>query len=237
MKSILRLSLPVLLLCASWHTAFSADPNRNYSMWEREISAYERADATNPPPKGGIEFIGSSVIARWKTLKKDFPGQPVYDRGFGGSEIVDSTHFADRIVFPYAPAKIFFRAGGNDLWAGKSSEQVFTDYQEFTALVHSNLPNTEIYFISWNATPSRWKQHDKEKALNNMVEAFVQDKPYLKYIENYDIAFDAEDKLRPELFVADQLHFNAAGYKLLTARIWPYLTNSPTAGPANGTTK
>jgi hypothetical protein len=84
MKSILRLSLPVLLLCASWHTAFSADTNRNYAMWEKEISAYERADATNPPPKGGIEFIGSSVIARWKTLKQDFPGQPVYDRGFGG---------------------------------------------------------------------------------------------------------------------------------------------------------
>jgi hypothetical protein len=224
MNSIVRLTLPVWLLLASWHKAFSADTNRNYAMWEREISTYERRDATNPPPKGGIEFIGSSVIARCKTLQQDFPGQPVFDRGFGGSEIVDSTHFADRIIFPYAPAKIFFRAGGNDLWAGKSPGQVFTDYQEFTAVVHSNLPATEIYFISWNATPSRWKQHEKEQALNTLVSGFVRDKPYLKYIEDYDIAFDANGKLRPELFVSDQLHFNAAGYKLLADRLRPFVT-------------
>ena len=213
-----------LFLLSPWLNVKAADTNRNYAMWDREISAYERMDATNPPPKGGIEFIGSSVIARWKTLQQDFPGQPVFDRGFGGSEIVDSTHFANRIIFPYAPAKIFFRAGGNDLWAGKSAEQVFTDYQEFTALVHSNLPATEIYFISWNATPSRWKQHEKELALNAMVAAFVRDKPYLKYIEDYDIAFGPDGKLRPELFVADQLHFNAAGYKLLADRLRPFVT-------------
>jgi len=222
MKSIVLLALALLVTPRG--DVQGAETNHNFGVWEKEISAYERVDATSPPPKDGIEFIGSSVIARWKTLTRDFPGQPVFDRGFGGSEIVDSTHFANRIIFPYAPAKIFFRAGGNDLWAGKSAEQVFTDYQEFTALVHSNLPATEIYFISWNATPSRWKQHEKELALNAMVAAFVRDKPYLKYIEDYDIAFGPDGKLRPELFVADQLHFNAAGYKLLADRLRPFVT-------------
>ena len=222
MKSIMLLALALLVTPRG--DVQGAETNHNFGVWEKEISAYERVDATSPPPKDGIEFIGSSVIARWKTLTRDFPGQPVFDRGFGGSEIVDSTHFANRIIFPYAPAKIFFRAGGNDLWAGKSAEQVFTDYQEFTALVHSNLPATEIYFISWNATPSRWKQHEKELALNAMVAAFVRDKPYLKYIEDYDIAFGPDGKLRPELFVADQLHFNAAGYKLLADRLRPFVT-------------
>jgi hypothetical protein len=232
MKSNLRLLLAVSIFVVLGKVAWSDDIERNYGMWEREISAYERMDATNPPPKGGYEFIGSSVIARWKTLAKDFPGQPVFDRGFGGSEIVDSTHFASRIIFPYAPRKIFFRAGGNDLAAGKSSGQVCTDFQEFATLVHSNLPDTVIYFISWNPTPLRWKQHEAEKKLNELVEAFVQGKPYLRYVEMYDAPLDAEGKPRPELFVADRLHFNAEGYKLLTARVMPFLTE-----PVSGASK
>src|ERR1039457_6559640 len=150
MKSILRLSLAIVLLIAPWRNALGADTNHNFAVWEKEISAYERTDATNPPPKGGDEFVGSSTIRLWKTLAQDFPGQPVFNRGFGGSEILDSTHFAERIIFPYAPRRIFFRAGGNDIANGRSPEQVFADYQEFVALVHAQLPATEIFFISWN---------------------------------------------------------------------------------------
>jgi hypothetical protein len=115
MKSILRRSLILSLLLVSGHPAFCAGTNHNFARWEKEISAYERMDATNPPPKGALVFIGSSTIARWKTLAQDFPRLPVVNRGFGGSEIVDSTHFAGRIIIPYAPRMVFFRAGGNDL--------------------------------------------------------------------------------------------------------------------------
>lgn len=228
MKPVFRLLVMTLLLFGSWFKAFSADTNRNFAVWEKEISAYERMDATNPPPKGGIEFVGSSTIARWKTLTKDFAGQPVFNRGFGGSQVVDATHFADRIIFPYAPGKIFFRSGGNDLWAGKSAEQVFADFKEFVAVVHTNLPDTTIYFISWSPSVARWKEHELEKALNTMVMDFIRDKPYLKYIETYDISLNAEGQPRPELFVFDGLHFNAEGYRLLADRVRPFVTDTST---------
>jgi hypothetical protein len=228
MKCISGLLLAALLVFGFGFKVFSAETNHNFAVWEKEISAYEHMDATNSPPKGGIEFIGSSTIARWKTLSQDFAGQPVFNRGFGGSQIVDATHFADRIIFPYAPRKIFFRSGGNDLWAGKSAGQVFADFKDFAALVHTNLPETEIYFISWNPSPSRWKQHEAEKALNTMVANFVRDRPYLKYIETYDISLDAQGQPRPELFVSDQLHFNPAGYQLLADRVRPFVTDSST---------
>jgi hypothetical protein len=224
MKSIMLLALALLVTPRG--DVQGAETNHNFGVWEKEISAYERVDATSPPPKDGIEFIGSSVIARWKTLTRDFPGQPVFDRGFGGSEIVDSTHFANRIIFPYAPAKIFLRAGGNDLWAGKSPAQVFADFQEFAVLVHAKLPATEIYFIGWNPTPLRWRQHEAEKALNTLVADFTRDKPWLKYIETYDLPLDAAGRPRPELFVADRLHFNAAGYQLLAARVGPFVNGA-----------
>jgi hypothetical protein len=227
---IIRLTLAMVLLMAPRGRVFAAETKHNFAVWETEISAFERRDLTNPPPQGAIEFVGSSTIRRWQTLAQDFPGQPVFNRGFGGSEIVDSTHFADRIIFPYAPRKIMFRAGGNDLAAGKTAEEVFSDYQEFVALVHARLPATEIDFISWNPTPSRWKQHKAEKRLNRLVADFVSDKPWLRYIETYDLPLGGDGQPRPELFVADRLHFNALGYQLLAARVRPFVTNSVPAG-------
>jgi lysophospholipase L1-like esterase len=220
-----RFLLPLLglLLFAPAPLARCAETNHNFAKWEKEIAAFEQSDRTNPPPKGAILFIGSSTIRLWTTLAADFPGPVLINRGFGGSEILDSTHFAERIVFPYAPRMIFFRAGGNDLANGKSPEQVFADFKEFVAAVHARLPETDIVFISWNPSPSRWKQADKEKALNNMVEAFVRQTPHVKYIETYDMVLGSDGTPRPELFVADQLHFSAEGYKLLAARVRPYL--------------
>jgi len=168
-------------------------------------------------------FIGSSTIGRWKTLAQDFPDQRVINRGFGGSEIVDSTHFADRIVFPCEPRMIFLRAGGNDIFAGKSPEQVFADFKDFVAKIHSRLPQTEIVFISLSPSISRWSQAGKEKALNDMVEAYTHQAPRLKFIDTYNLPLGSDGKPRAELFVADKLHFNEDGYKLLVQRVRPWL--------------
>ena len=142
MKPLRIISLAAALLVCLSRPAAGTETNHNFAQWENEIAAFEQSDLTNPPPKGAVEFLGSSTIRRWTTLAQDFPGQPVYNRGFGGSEVADSTHFAPRIVFPYAPRMIIFRAGGNDLAAGKSPEQVFANFQEFVAAVHAKLPDT-----------------------------------------------------------------------------------------------
>ena len=82
---------------------------RDYARWEKEVAAYEAADREKSPPKDGILFIGSSTIRLWKSLADDYPGLKVINRGFGGTEIVDSTHFADRLIFPHEPKQIFLR--------------------------------------------------------------------------------------------------------------------------------
>src|SRR6185369_9549863 len=139
----------------------------NFDRWEKEVAAYEAHDKTNPPPKDPIVFTGASMIRKWTSLAQDFPGQPILNRGIGGSEIVDITHFADRIIFPYQPRMIFFRSGGNDIHNGKSVEKVFEDYKEFVATVHAKLPDVDIVFISLSPSIARWEQHDKEKLLND----------------------------------------------------------------------
>jgi len=213
----------LLLVISIGLSATAAEGEHNFGKWEKEIAAYEQKDRTNPPPKGADLFIGSSTIRLWTTLAEDFPRNHVINRGFGGSEILDSTHFAERIIFPYEPRTIFLRAGGNDLWAGKTPEEVFGDFKGFVEKIRGKLPDTEIVFISLSPSIARWKQADKEKALNKMAEEYIRQEPRLKYIESYSLPLGPDGQPRPELFVADKLHFSGEGYKLLAERVRPFL--------------
>jgi lysophospholipase L1-like esterase len=217
------LSLIGLVLITPSQPLLAAGAEHDYGQWEKEISAFEAMDRTNPPPTNAVLFIGSSTIRLWTTLAGDFPAQRVINRGFGGSEIVDSTHFANRILFPYAPRAIFFRAGGNDIAAGKAPEAVFDDFKAFVTTVHARLPEVDIFFISWSPTPSRWQNRDQEAALNRLVAAYAHQTPHLVYIEAGDMVLGADGRPRAELFREDQLHFNAAGYRLLAERVRPFL--------------
>lgn len=197
--------------------------SRNFAVWEKEIAALEASDKTNVPPQNAVMFLGSSTIRLWKTLAQDFAPTPVINRGFGGSEIEDATHFADRLVFPHAPRQIVFRSGGNDLWSGKSPAEVFADFKTFVATVHAKLPETEILFLSWNHSPSRWAGAARERALNQLIAQYAASHPRVKYLDVSAISLDANGQPRPELFVSDRLHFNAAGYQLLAEAVRPHL--------------
>src|SRR5260370_37460719 len=116
-----------LFLLIALHPAWCAETNHNFAKWVKEISAYEASDKTNPPPKGALLFIGSSTVRMWKTLPQDFPNAKVINRGFGGSQIGDSTHFAERVIFPYESSKGFLQAGGSNLGAGKSPAEGFAE--------------------------------------------------------------------------------------------------------------
>ncbi len=213
------LGVAVLGLLCLFRVAGAAESAHDFAKWEKEISAFEAADRTNPPPKHAVLFIGSSTIRLWKTLATDFPNLQVINRGFGGSEIVDSTHFADRILFPYEPRLVLLRAGGNDINAGRSPEQVFADFQQFVATVHGKLPKAKVIFIAWNPTIARWKQVDKEKTLNELVKSYAEQTPSVGYLDAEDVSLGPDGKPRPELFAPDKLHFNAEGYKVLAARV------------------
>jgi lysophospholipase L1-like esterase len=199
----------------------AAQASHDFARWEPEIVAFEASDRTNPPPKGGILFIGSSTIRLWTSLAEDFNGFHVINRGFGGSEILDAAHYADRIVFPYEPSRIFLRAGGNDIFAGKSPEEAFQDFTRFVALVHARLPRTEVVFISLCPSIARWSQAEKERALNRQVEGFARHAAGVKYLEIYDLSLGPDGRPRPDLFAPDELHLNALGYRLLADRVRP----------------
>jgi lysophospholipase L1-like esterase len=199
----------------------SAQTNRDLSLWEPEIAAFEASDRANPPPKGAILFVGSSSIRKWTTLARDFPGQQVINRGFGGSQIADSTALAERIIFPYAPRLIIFYAGDNDLALGRTPEQVAADYRAFVDKVHARLPNTTIAFLSIKPCPLRWHLHDQVIEANQKIKTIPGDR--LKFIDIYPLMLGANGKPKPEYFIWDGLHPSAACYRIWAQAIKPYL--------------
>jgi len=185
--------------------------------FEKDILAFEAGDKTNPPPKQATLFVGASNIRRWTGLTNDFRGQKVFNRGFGGALMRDVLHYADRIVLPYEPKAIVLQAGGNDLNAGRSPEAVLADFQALAAKVHGRLPETSITVLAIPPSEARWAQVDKIRAANGLLSQFAQTDRRLKFIDLFPYMTGPDGRPRAELFVADQLHVNTAGYELWTS--------------------
>lgn len=182
--------------------------------WTAAIDKFVQADQAQPPARNGIVFVGSSSIVKWTSLKQDFPGLNVLNRGFGGSELADSAFYAERLVVPLHPSVVVVYAGDNDLSLGKTPEAVHASFKEFCTKVHAALPATRIVFIAIKPSPSRWKLKEKVVAANALIAATCKSDPRLAYADIYTPMLDAAGNPRPELFVKDMLHLNEAGYAL-----------------------
>jgi hypothetical protein len=189
----------------------SAKDADRVARWEKEVAAIEKRQAE----KGGIVFTGSSTIRLWD-LVKSFPDWKATNSGFGGSEIRDVTHFADRLVFKHEPRAIVFYAGDNDINSGRMPEQVLADFQAFAEVAQKVLPKTRIYFIAIKPSPARWAKYEVQSNANALVKEFCAKHDRLSYVDVVRLLLGPEGKPREELYVKDRLHLSPAGYKILT---------------------
>jgi len=225
-----------LVLLTQWHAVSGAEegPKR----WEPQIRAFEAEDERNPPPSGGVLFIGSSSIRGWD-LDRWFSDLPAINRGFGGSQIEDSTHYADRIAFPHRPEVIVLYAGDNDIAAGKSPGEVFEDYKAFVRKVRTELAETRIIFIaikpSLPDTPAgRWHLAPQMGLANAMVRSYAARRDGLQYADIFTPMLNDDGRPRPELFAEDGLHLSDEGYALWTELLRPQIERARRGGEESG---
>jgi lysophospholipase L1-like esterase len=191
------------------------------NKWERTIVRFEKQDQLTPPQKGCVLFVGSSSFRMWKTLEKDMAPTKVLNRGFGGSKLVDLLVFKDRIVTNYHPSKIFLYEGDNDLSNGKKPIKEFLkEFVEFHNHIHKKLPDTKIYFVSIKPSLKRIKVWPYSSKGNAAIANECSKHPYLHYVDVASAMFDSNKKLK-DIFVKDNLHMNAKGYKIWAAIIRP----------------
>jgi lysophospholipase L1-like esterase len=202
------------------------------AQWEDEIRAFEAADGEHPPQPGGILFAGSSSIRMWTTLARDFPGRPVLNRGFGGSQIREVTAFAPRIVLPYKPKLIVFYCGTNDIAGGRAAAQVADDFRAFVTTVRASLPDTRIAFISAAPNPSRWHLRTQMIELNARVREWAKATSRVDFVDVWNAMLGPDGLPKRGIFLDDDLHMNARGYEIWTRIVGAYLEAHPVAANA-----
>jgi lysophospholipase L1-like esterase len=158
----------------------------------------------------------------WSTLRQDFPGLPVVNRGFGGSELADSVKLAERIILRYHPRQVVIYAGANDLAGGKQPELVFGDFVALATKIRENLPNTGIALIASAPNPKRWAIVEKVKRFNSMAQEYCQAHG-LTFIDVFHLMLGPNGLPRPDIFREDGLHMNAKGYAIWKEAIEPSL--------------
>lgn len=209
----------VLAGAGSWAQERSQpDPDR----WETAIRAFEESDRADPPPPGGVVFLGSSSFRRWH-LERSFPGKELVNRGFGGSQMADAIRYLDRIVLPLKPRTLFLYEGDNDLANGKAPETVEVEFRDLVSRVHAALPETKIVFISIKPSIRRWHLIDSVRDANVRIRAVTETSDLLEFVDVVAPMLGASGEPRRDLFVEDDLHLTEAGYKIWAALVEPYL--------------
>ena len=216
-KAIALLLTTCLTLTGRAQTATPAN-------YETEIAAFEAKDKTIPPPASPILFVGSSSIRLWAGLAEAFPGKPVVQRGFGGSEVGDVIRYSPRVITPYRPKQIVVYAGDNDIAQGKkTARDVYNSVLTLYMLVRKNVPGAMFTYISIKPSPSRRQYMAVQTEANALIRNYLGGQKNTSFVDVYTPMLNAAGQPRPELFTADSLHMNAAGYEVWKQAIAPAL--------------
>jgi lysophospholipase L1-like esterase len=196
------------------------DPTR----MEKEIKAFEAADAKAKPPEGAIVCTGSSSMRGWRgTIQEDLAPLTVIPRGFGGSNTNDLLHFADRVVLAYQPRAVVVYEGDNDIKAGIPPEKIAATFKAFVEKVHARLPEARVYVLSIKPSPSRWELWPAMQATNELLKAQCEGNRLLTYIDVAAGMLDGNGQPKPDLYQQDRLHLVRKGYEIWRDAVRPVL--------------
>jgi lysophospholipase L1-like esterase len=223
-------TLALLAACQAPVTVAGAAPAQAHALdpvsspeWMHDMARFAAEDAATPPPREPVVFTGSSSVRFWATLSEDFPDVPVMNRGFGGSQVRDSVHYADQVALRYRPRQVLIYAGDNDIDAGRTPQQVLADFQTFVARLHDELPAVRIGYLAIKPSPLRIDQLPRQQQANQLVRDWAATQAGVDFIDVATPLLDAAGRPREDLFVADRLHLNAEAYALWREVVAPYL--------------
>jgi lysophospholipase L1-like esterase len=194
------------------------------AFWQ-EIVAFKKKDSAQMPPTNAILFVGSSSFARWQDVGNYFPEYTIINRGFGGSILTDVIRYTYDIILPYQPKQVVIYCGENDLASvdSISSVEAYNRLKTLFGMIRTNLPKTNIAFISMKPSPSRANVQYKMKEANKLIKTFISAQINASFIDIYDAMLDNKGQMREELYVSDRLHMKPAGYAIWKKAITPFL--------------
>ena len=219
MKKIYRylLCLSVAVIGFQWiysQPAFYAD-----------ILKFKKQDSISFPPKNAIVLVGSSSFTKWQDVQSYFPEYRIINRGFGGSTLPDVIRYANDIIIRYHPKQVIIYCGDNDLASSDTitPQMVTNRFKTLFHIIRTNLPNTNIAFVSIKPSPSRKQLMPQMKQTNVLIKSFLKKQKNTSFIDVFHPMLLSGEKPKPEIFLEDSLHMNEKGYAIWKKAIQPYL--------------
>ena len=185
----------------TWIERLKSYNSNDIEKFDEDINAFVVEDQISPPAKNKFLFIGSSSIRLWKSLSEDMAPLEVINRGFGGAHIKHINRHFESIVLPYEPKAIIFFCGTNDIAAYNPVEKVKLDFEIFYNRVKRDLPNTKLFVIEIQPSPSRFFQRNLQLKWNDHIEDLAKEDPDLFVINVSETMFTEDGKPRRELYI------------------------------------
>jgi len=193
------------------------------AFWS-DIQQFKKADSAQPPPKNAILFVGSSSFTKWTDVQEYFPNYTIINRGFGGSQLTDVIRYFYDVILPYAPKQVVIYCGENDLASPvMRPADVVLRFKTLFGMIRQNLPATTIDFISLKPSPSRSVYFTKFKEANAEIKTFLAGQKNAAFIDVYGAMLAPDGQPQADIFLNDNLHLNAKGYRIWQKAILPFL--------------
>jgi len=204
--------------------------------FEDRIEKYEAM----PLQTGKILFYGHSLFTRCSHITiagKDNPkledavrmkdgSQAIVNHGFGTSSADDLLYYYHRMVLPYKPRALVLATMSNDIGFGYSARDVMEIEARIIQWAKADFPGIRIYCFNDEPTLKNKGVVNYATRLrdeyNQYLEDFCAKTENCIYVPMEKQAFFFEDpadigdydKIREDIFVADQVHLNPQGYAL-----------------------
>ncbi|MBQ7624875.1 MAG: hypothetical protein IJS65_06355 [Clostridia bacterium] len=207
------------------------EPRIKVSRCEDDVIEIEK----KPVEKGLIVFYGDSGFTCWQPKYYDNPSleetlldkkgnKAALNHGFGGATAEEMLYYYPRLVRPYAPRALVLNTFGNDEAAGYSPFEIDYLTSRILEYAREDFPGIKLYLC--NMRPCLVRKPDPPKRCvrfteyNGLCRDYCLKHPDVRLIDQtgypgfYEDPAHAGEKeyIREDIFVADKVHFNSAGY-------------------------
>lgn len=183
--------------------------------WEDDVVAVRALVARRRFEQAPIVFYGSSSFRFWTRMAEDLERLDVLNLGFGGATVESALRYFDIMMADVAARSMVLYFGENDIANdGLTAEQVHIGMSQLIERIRARFGAIPLYIVSIKHSPNRWIYADEFEGLNQRLRAMCAEQDAIVFIDLSSCLIGNNGRPIGRYYVNDQLHLNAAGYRL-----------------------
>jgi lysophospholipase L1-like esterase len=179
--------------------------------------------------RDGIVFVGDSITEGWHTLEQDFAHLPlkVVNRGIGGDTTPNLLYRLQDDVLDLHPRALVILIGTNDLGEHTSPADIADNLRIFHRRIRAAYPAIPLVWCLVMPRNADDTYPERIRELNGLIRLIASSDRGVTLCDTFTPLALPDGSSRPEDFVADRLHLNAAGYAVWRIALEPILSGLP----------